>query len=310
MTTRISNSEIQTFKDDRRVWYLKYYRCLAPRGADVSGPKELGTRVHYALQQAYAKECSPKQVINDMYREIDREGLSEYQVNALDKEHKLANVMLTGFVEWMAENAIDADLEVIDTETAVEVKSPVPDVTWRGILDQRIIRRSSGARLFRDWKTVQSLKDPIRLLQHDEQMKMYHLLEMLHEMQTTGHEPRWRTEGALYFMLRKCLQTARANPPFYAQHEIRHSKTEIESFYMQLVKVTREIAMTREALDRGGDVRYYCPPRPSRDWTWKNEFLPVMSLMDDESDWEGFLSEYYEKIDPDARYESAPEIEG
>ena len=51
---RISNSEIQTFKDCRRKWWLTYYRRLQPKYRDSTGALALGTRIHAALDDYYA----------------------------------------------------------------------------------------------------------------------------------------------------------------------------------------------------------------------------------------------------------------
>jgi hypothetical protein len=52
---RLSNSEIQTFKDCRRRWWLTYYRSLKPRNQDFTGALALGSRIHAALDDHYAK---------------------------------------------------------------------------------------------------------------------------------------------------------------------------------------------------------------------------------------------------------------
>ena len=52
---RISNSEIQTFKDCRRKWWLSYYRRLRPRTESKTGALALGSRIHQALDDYYSK---------------------------------------------------------------------------------------------------------------------------------------------------------------------------------------------------------------------------------------------------------------
>ena len=51
---RLSNSELQTFKDCRRRWWLSYYRRLKPRSQDMTGALAFGTRIHAALDAHYA----------------------------------------------------------------------------------------------------------------------------------------------------------------------------------------------------------------------------------------------------------------
>ena len=51
---RLSNSEIQVFKDCRRKWWLNYYRRLQPKQKDYTGALALGSRIHEALDQHYS----------------------------------------------------------------------------------------------------------------------------------------------------------------------------------------------------------------------------------------------------------------
>ena len=56
LPVRISNSEIQTFKDCRRKWWLSYYRRLKPKSANMTGALALGSRIHEALDMYYSKD--------------------------------------------------------------------------------------------------------------------------------------------------------------------------------------------------------------------------------------------------------------
>ena len=304
----ISNSEMQLFLEDRRVWWLTYYRRLRfKRGhREVTGARALGTRVHRALELAYSDDVNPAMQLKKIYEaeEVDFKsvGVSQFELDGLWKEFDLAHAMVSGFVDWVEENGIDNGLTVVAREDVVQVKSHIPGVFWRGKMDQRILREADGARLFRDFKTVGNLTDPIKMLPHDPQMRFYHLLEYMQSIEQTGGEPQWRTDGALYLMLRKVKRTAAAKPPFFGQLEVHHNIHEIRNTYKIAARITDEIVELRNALDAGGDFHYLCPPRPNRDWTWKNDFFPVMSLFDDGSDFEGMLAEYYEECDPDERY--------
>lgn len=304
----ISNSEMQLFLDDRRIWWLTHYRRLRfKRGhREVTGARALGTRVHRALELAYSDDVNPTAQLKKIYEAEEADfksvGVSQFELDGLWKEFDLAHAMVSGFVDWVEENGIDNGLTVVAREDVVQVKSHIPGVFWRGKMDQRILREADGARLFRDFKTVGNLTDPIKMLPHDPQMRFYHLLEYMQSIEQTGGEPQWRTDGALYLMLRKVKRTAAAKPPFFGQLEVHHNIHEIRNTYKIAARITDEIVELRNALDAGGDFHYLCPPRPNRDWTWKNDFFPVMSLFDDGSDFEGMLAEYYEECDPDERY--------
>jgi RecB family exonuclease len=306
-TLKVSNSEIQTFKDCRRKWWFVYYRELGLKRdrQEVTGPRSLGTRVHKALEGMYTLDRNPIETLKEIY-EMDIEQIREHRgepaAEALQKEYALAHIMIEGYLQWATENAIDDGLELVEAEGVVEVKSSVENVLLRAKMDQRIVRKSDGARLFRDFKTVANLTDPPKILPMDEQMKFYQLLEYLQSIEATGSEPQWRTDGALYTMLRKVKRTAAAKPPFYDQLEVHHNITEIRNMWKRVAKVVEEIVDARVALDSGEDHQYQVPPRPSRDCTWKCDFFAVCSMVDDGSDVEGMIGEFYEHLDPHERY--------
>jgi len=256
----------------------------------------------------YSRDENPQTILDDLYAADIAEmrtwpGMTDERIVELQKEQALATVMLEGFMEWREENGIDAGLEVVATEQVVTVELPqVPGVNLRGKMDQRVHRKVDGARLFRDWKTVGNLSDPPKLLPLDEQMKFYHLLEYLESLSKTGEGPQWRTDGALYTMLRKVKRTTTAKPPFYDQIEVHHNMAELRSMWHRVVRICQEIVQHRQALDSGMDHQFVVPPRPSRDCIWKCDFFAVCPMFDDGSRVEGLLSEYYGHIDPHERY--------
>jgi len=308
---RVSNSEIQTWKDCRRRWYLSYYKELGiRRNKDKpTGARQLGTRLHVALCAMYEEQRNPVDVANEIYAE-DEKLFADYpdKITEMRKEQDLVKAMLEGYVEWVAEEAADEGIELVDAETVIEVPSAVKGVLMRGKLDQRVHRKVDGARLFLDHKSVPDLTTPVRMLPLDEQMKFYHLLERLDSLHKTGNEPQWRTDGGLYNMLRKVKRTATAKPPFYGRTEIRHNDTTLRNTWIRVHKILEELVLTRQALDGGADHQYMCPPRPSRDCTWKCDFFMICPMMDDGSNVDGLTEEYFTHVDPHERY--AAEDEG
>lgn len=319
----VSNSEIQTWKDCRRRWYLSYYRELGPATESVTGARQLGTKIHLALCVMYEEGRNPVEVIIELYQEDERDLVMSGQLHMIDdlrKELDLAKAMLEGYVDWAAEIGLDSEYEMISPEEVIEVSSGLPNVWLRGKLDQRMQRRTDKARLFRDFKTSGSFEQSRPLLYMDEQMRFYHLLEQLHAAymarvntdieQVDGRPQIWRTDGALYLMLRKVKRTARAQPPFYEQIEIRHNKAIIVSTWKRVHKVLEEIWAAHEALDAGADHAYVCPPRPSRDCLWKCDYVKICPLFDDGSNVEGAIAERYVHRDPHERYRREEERKG
>ena len=101
---QVSNSEIQTYKDCRRRWYLSYYLELGIRRAKdaPTGARQLGTKIHIALCAMYAEGRNPVDVLNELYKE-DKELFAEFpdKLIELGKEQDLGKAMMEGYVEWL-----------------------------------------------------------------------------------------------------------------------------------------------------------------------------------------------------------------
>lgn len=303
----ISNSEIQTWKDCRRRWWLTYYRELGVKRHEDKpvGARQLGTRIHIALCRMYQDGVNPVDAVNEVYSEDEK--LFPDKIEDMRKEQDLAKAMLEGYLEWLAETGADEGLDLVAAETVIEVpmdKHGFPGVKIRGKLDQRVVRKVDGARLFLDHKTVGDLVRPIRMLPLDEQMKFYHLLERMDALHKTNGEPQWRTDGGLYNMLRKVKRTATARPPFYDRAEVRHNDATLRTMWSRVSKVIEEIVQVRDQLDHGADHQYVCPPRPAPECTWKCDFLAICPMFDDGSNIEGLIEEYYTHVDPHERYQA------
>ena len=211
---RLSNSEIQTFKDCRRRWWFTYYRRLQPKQKDMTGALALGSRIHAALDDHYANGV-PLLTAHSNLVETDRGLLmSEFRdTTALDTEAELGRIMLEGYEEWVEENGIDAELEMISTEETIIAPLFNGEVELQGKLDMRVRRRGDGVRMFRDFKTVGgSLSDFANLAPMNEQVLTYMLLE------STKVDETERSDGGIFTMLKKVKRTASAKPPFYDQN--------------------------------------------------------------------------------------------
>lgn len=311
----VSNSELQSWMGCHRRWYLTYYREMGLKRTDqpVTGALAFGSRIHECLERMYTTGEHPLEVFEELHGRAVVE-LLQYESTTgfpdeklrkkLQSDRELGHAMLEGFVAWIQETGLDEGLQVAGAEVVVEVASGIPGVRLRGKLDQRIYRDIDGARLFRDWKTAAELTTGPQLLPIDEQMKFYMLLERLDALTKTGDEPPEPTMGGLYTMLKKVKRTGRATPPFYAQVEVHHNRLELESMWLRTHKRVNEILEAREALDAGGDHRYWVYPRPSRDCTWSCPFLAICPMMDDSprETWEAMLAENYAHVDPYQRY--------
>jgi len=295
---RISNSEIQTFKDCRRRWWFTYYRRLQPKEKQMTGALALGSRIHEALDRHYSTGVDLLQAHSGLVEEEKQAMLAEFRdVEELEKEAELGHIMLEGYVQWSEENGIDAELEMISTEETISMPMFNGEVELQGKLEMRVRRKGDGVRMFRDFKTVGgSLADFANLAPMNEQILTYMLLE---QHQNKGEE---RSEGGIFTLLKKVRRSASARPPFYDQIEVRHNVFTLRSFWDRIHGTVGDMMRVRTALDEGGSPAFHAYPSPSRDCKWKCKFFTVCTLMDDGSGAEQALEEMYEVADPYAYY--------
>lgn len=299
---RISNSEIQTFKDCRRRWWFTYYRRLQPKVQNFTGALALGSRIHEALDQYYTSNmerdlleihsqlvAKDMKTLNDQYRDTTE----------LETEADLGRVMLEGYLEWIELEGIDAEIDMISTEEIIERPMLDGKVTLQGKIDMRVRRKIDGVRMFRDFKTVGgSFADFGSTAHMNEQVLTYMVLE---EAQNENGE---RSEGGIFTMLRKVKRGAYAKPPFYDQIEVRHNRFALRSFYQRLEGVLEDIMRVREGLDEGVSHYKLAYPKPSRDCKWKCQFFAICPLVDDGSAAEAAISDAFAVADPYGYYQS------
>ena len=295
---RLSNSEIQTFKDCRRRWWFSYYRRLQPKYKDSTGALALGTRIHAALDDYYANGTNLLTAHNNLVNTEKAVLLEKFlDVSELEKEAELGHIMLEGYLQWVEENGIDAELEMISTEEIITAPLFNGEVELTGKLDMRVRRKGDGVRMFRDFKTVGgSLGDFANLAPMTEQILTYMLLE------ATKVDETERSDGGIFTMLKKVRRSAAARPPFYDQIEVRHNIFTLRSFWDRIHGTITDLMRVRTALDKGESPAFHAYPSPSRDCKWKCKFYSVCTLVDDGSASEQAISEMYEVADPYAYY--------
>lgn len=295
---RLSNSEIQTFKDCRRRWWFSYYRRLQPKYKDSTGALALGTRIHAALDDYYANGTNLLIAHNNLVNTEKSVLLEKFlDVSELEKEAELGHIMLEGYLQWVEENGIDAELEMISTEEIITAPLFNGEVELTGKLDMRVRRKGDGVRMFRDFKTVGgSLSDFANLAPMNEQILTYMLLE------ATKVDETERSDGGIFTMLKKVRRSAAARPPFYDQIEVRHNIFTLRSFWDRLHGTITDLMRVRTALDKGESPAFHAYPSPSRDCKWKCKFYSVCTLVDDGSASEQAISEMYDVADPYAYY--------
>lgn len=305
----ITNSEIQTFKDCKRKWWLGNYRALKPKSKTYVGPLTLGIRVHNALEAFYTTGVNPvdeyerlQRIDNKLFEE-SKDASDEKKGKKFNSEAELGRIMLEGYMDWMAEENPDADIEVIGAEKKLSTRLEMdPRVELMGKTDLKVRRRSNGKHALLDHKTALSFTMYYETSHMSEQLMLYVLLE---KMDTENGDP--KVDGGIYNLLKKVKRTGTAKPPFYERMDVRFNDKTLQSFWIRTMGTVRDIMELRDRLDAGEDHKFYAYPSPTKDCTWKCPFFQVCPMFDDGSSAEAMLEELYEQVDPNERYEDENE---
>lgn len=288
---RVSPSEMAKFMRCRRQWALLYhYRwAVDPTTASPTGVALLGTRIHAAMEAYYGYDIDPLSALDIIY---DAECVKRPdRAEELMKEREWAVTMISGYLDWAAENGLDEEHEVVATERELETHLILTNgemAVVTGKLDQIVRRRSDGALLLRDWKTVATL-GKADLIVLDPQMRIYSALLAV----SSGE---LRTDGALYTMMLRSKRTARATGPFYEQIHINYNADEQRSMLTRLTGILDDMDRVTRQLQAGIDHRLVAYPNPITDrCAWDCPFTQVCPLFDDGSRVDAAMEAHYVK---------------
>lgn len=307
---RFTNSELSTWRQCRRRWYLTHYRKLGPICEETVSAASLGTLVHFGLETYYSGH-NPAATLADVRDYIaadleDADFVSEpTKYKKIQKQGDLAVTMLEGYFEWLEETGADSDLEFIAAERHIEVELK-PGVSLLGKLDAKIRRRSTGEEFFLDHKTTMSIEQTEEQAYRSSQFRTYALLEYL-EALAAGELP--STSGVLVNMLRKVGRTAASKPPFYGRFEFSFNSIMLRNHWVQVMAEIERIEWATEALDEGLSHHTVVPPSPSRDCSWMCPFKAICPGFDDGSDVESVIEMFYVQRDPLERYTTQVDYE-
>lgn len=306
-TVNISNSEIQTFKDCRRKWWLGNYRGLQPKQENFVGPLPLGIRVHNALETHYRDGVD---IVEEYVRlqklDNDRfinspDGTDTAAMKKFNSESELGRIMVEGYAEWVDETNADAKIEIEGAEIKLSHNlESNPRVNIIGKVDLVARRRSDGSLAVFDHKTTKSIDDYYRHSHASEQLMTYTNL-LIREAVFAGQ----KVDGGEYNLLKKVKRTGTAKPPFYDRISVRFNKKQLASQWMRLEGIVSDMMNVRDALDNGADHRVVAYPRPRMDWGCTKTgcpFADICTWFDDGSAAEDYLADHFVQGDPNARY--------
>ena len=318
----ISNSEIACWDRCRRKWYLAYYMGMVPADEIPFGNMQLGIRVHAALEGWYGYQLDPVGVLRVLY-ELAIQAFPDFQAD-LEAERETAVIMVSGYLDWVAETGADAELELIATETDLQVPFPkLPGVALRARMDQVVLDHSVGVLRFLDHKTAANF-DAHDMMALDPQFKFYSIVHRLLNHLGGRHEADALVSGGIRNTLRRVKRTSRSSPPYYQRDTFTYNDEELDAAEARVFRICTEILDARSQLDYvydpvnggGGLLEHvngvqradlYPTPRP-HECRWDCPFVNVCPMMDDGSDWPGVLtrSGRYKQDDPYQYYREDP----
>ena len=293
MKRQVTNSEIQTYKQCKRSWYLGYFRRLRKRAADgQEQAAHTGTLVHDALE-AYYKGAAPEQALYD----LAQRRLNDPDADQYAKTYDLAHSMVEGYFQWLEETGADIGLEVQAVEEHLTCPAPKPyedTVELLGKMDFQAVR--GDELLLIDHKTVLSFEQVISELPMNEQARYYAVLQRRNNPDAPLH-------GAIWNMLRKVRRGPRSKPPYYARYEMSWNDEQLRVFWQRIGGEISDIMQTESRLLDGEPHQVVAYPSPGKDCSWRCPFVTVCSHMDDpRTDSESLIEHLYVKSDPLERY--------
>jgi len=302
-----SNSEVSTFLDCKRKWWLEYVLCLGTNGAN-SQPLFAGNLVHAGVE-GFRRARYMHDLTHDEAVVAGNEAIQAlYDDTELGPELlpsdtiELALIMFEGWTEWLVEEAVDFGLVYNGVE--IEMQTPLmPGVTWLAKLDALVWNQTTESFEVIDTKTVQSLKGFPALMQMDRQLIGY----VWSAREYTGE----RVQTAQFDMLRKVKRTASSKPPFYDRVSVSYNQAEIDAWLFQTRSVVADMVALRKELEDESytlvEAAQVATPRANPECSWKCQFVHICPLFNDGSRIEDMVHEQFVVIDPIARYKNIGE---
>lgn len=262
-----SFSDLQIYAQCHRHWWLRTYRRLRPKLEPRTGALAFGARMHLALEQYYkGEQVNPVTAYDHLMAEeyaLRASGTSGASEETLDEENRLGRVMLDGYLDWEAEQGLEAKYEVVAVEKplsdTLEVALPeylpggggIVQVLVRGKIDRLLRRRADDTVFINDFKTAARFDSTtLSDLSRSPQPRLYLALEK-NDREREGDST--RVAGVIYTLLRKVLRTARSTPPYYLNHEVPIGPGDLAAYERRLRGSVGELVSTSRALDAGAD---------------------------------------------------------
>lgn len=303
----ISNSEMETFLDCPRKWYLTYYSNIVRTSEPIDSiaAREAGTEAHAGVEAYYTtgSEVAAYAVMQQRREEaLSRlEDPTERKLWA-SKVGDVAHAMVEGYFQWLSETGADEGYRFTNIEETISAPSPVARVTIRGKMDHEMQRTDSGLYYVGDLKTSKDIDRPIRLANLGiPQALTYAWIQRV-------SNPLKIYVGGIWTILRQVKRGPSSKPPYFARHHVRMSSADIDAHEHNITGVIQRMKDTNDALDAGVSHQVVAYPHRTDSCLWKCPFVEVCSFVNRPGVVAEDLVEFnYEIADPNARYSGTVE---
>lgn len=293
----ITQSELKDYRRCKRAWHLKWNRRLRKKEFRPSALSQ-GTYFHLGMENRHDSDPEAWRHAIDAAVEADRERCDELFHKDMDKQHKLAMVMVEGMIEWAEAEGLDVGITVLESER--EVCVDLGDYSLMGKWDEYVLNEETGETGYRDYKTAPNFS-LFKLASQDEQFLVYEVLRRANGESASG----W----GQWVVARKVLRTAAAKPPFYDKHTRRFNDHQVDGMRNRIHGLWQEMERDRRNIADGHDPLVVVPPTP----TWECPRCPyftVCSMHDDGSRVEEAIEATYDVKDPNERYKQRAAAQG
>lgn len=298
---KISNSEINTYLDCKRKWYLGYYLGLKKKedGTEQVTALTYGTRIHKALEGWYipdeAARVNPREAIRKIYAEDEANVFAAGgDMDKFHEDQKSSFFLIDYYMDKVEKEGFDLGLNYVAAEQSYEAQID-DEIIFRGQIDCIVERESDGARWNIDHKTYKSPGPEIQIAHLNTQFLGYMFLYRENNEDYLA--------GSIMNIFKK-VKTTRAKDIIHREY-IRHTQLETDNYARRLKVIGNQILKLKKKLDDGADPVFEAYPHITNQCPWRCPFLTVCGMCEDGSDWEGMLNANFESHDVNERYGDA-----
>jgi len=295
---KISNSEINTFLDCKRKWYLGYHLGLKKKedGTEQVTALTFGTRIHKVLEGWYIPDVevrvNPREAIRKIYAEDEANVFAAGgDMDKYREDAKNSFFLIDYYMDKVEKEGFDLGLNYIAAEQSYEAQID-DEIIFRGQIDAIVERESDGARYVLDHKTYKSPGPEIQIAHLNTQFLGYMYLYRENNDDYLS--------GAVMNIFKK-VKTTRAKD-IIQREVVRHTQLETDNYVKRLRVIGNDILKLKKRLDDGDDPYTTAYPHVSNSCPWKCPFITACGLCDDGSDIEGYLNAFYVGHDVNERY--------